>query len=275
MKQQQSSVYIRNLKFELDASVPRFWLGGERSVTAFFNNLSILFPAGERFFMEAVSGQRGAVTEPKLAADVRGFFGQEGVHTREHVAYNAMLRAQGYPVEVMEERVEHLLAHVRQLLSPRAQLAATCGFEHLTALLAHWVLSHPELLADAHPTMAALWRWHAAEEGEHKAVAFDVFKAAGGTYGERSLVMVLATALFFYKVVEQQLRLMHADGTLGSPLEHKKLWHFLFVKGRIHTLVPHYLAYFRRHFEPWHLDDRHLLEAWKAAYEGLGERRTG
>ena len=39
----------------------------------------------------------------------------------------------------------------------------------------------PQLLEGAHPAMVALWKWHAAEENEHKNVAFDVYKAAGGS----------------------------------------------------------------------------------------------
>ena len=45
---------VRNVKFAIGASVPRFWHGGRRSLTLYLNNLSIFFPDGERFFIRSV-----------------------------------------------------------------------------------------------------------------------------------------------------------------------------------------------------------------------------
>jgi len=258
-----TSFPVRNLKFDLNETVPRFWLGGRRSVTAFFNNLSVFFPAGERFFIAAVREQRDAIKDPQLAADARAFYGQEGAHSREHERYNQMLRAQGYPIDALESRVEAILVHVTEKLSPIERLAVTSGLEHFTALLAHWLLSNPQLLEGADPTLAALWRWHAAEENEHKAVAFDVFKAAGGSYFDRAFLMALATLVFLGKVAEYQVRLMHTDGIASSAREWKQLYDFLFTRGRLHTLIPHYFAYYKPSFEPWQLDNRALVEQWK------------
>jgi predicted metal-dependent hydrolase len=176
----QLELEVRNLKFDV-GEVPRHWHGQRKSVTAFFNNLSIFFPAGERFFIQSVKAYKDAVKEPQLARDMRTFYAQEGVHTREHVRYNTMLAEQGYPVEAMDRRVNKLLAFLKLVLFKRWQLAVTAALEHFTALMADWVLATPQTMADADPNMAALWRWHAAEENEHKAVAFDVFRTIGVT----------------------------------------------------------------------------------------------
>jgi len=256
---------VRNLKFDLSEATPRFWLAGQRSVTAFFNNLSVFFPAGERFFISAVREQRDAIKDPQLAADARAFYGQEGMHSREHERYNQMLRTQGYPIDDLEREVEEILAWVTDKVPALSRLAITSGLEHFTALLAHWLLSNPQLLDDAHPSLAALWRWHAAEENEHKAVAFDVFKAAGGGHTRRSIYMALATLVFLGKVAEYQVRLMHTDGIASSVREWKQLYDFLFTRGKLHTLIPHYFAYYKRDFEPWQLDNRELVERWKVS----------
>ena len=257
---------VRNVRFDL-SRVPRHWHGGRRAVTAFFDNLSVFFPAGERFFIASVNAHRAHVRDPRLAADVRGFAGQEGCHGREHERYNELLRSQGYPVRAMEERVVRLLARVRALTPRRWQLAATCALEHFTALMAHLLLSDERMLAGADPTMAALWRWHAAEENEHKAVAFEVFRAAGGSYAERVGLMAVATVIFWAKVLEHQLRMMSVDGTLLSPREWLALARFLFVRpGGMLSLVRPYLAYYRPGFHPWDLDNRALLDAWKREY---------
>jgi predicted metal-dependent hydrolase len=264
---------IRNLRFDIrhDAgavTVPRYWHGGRRSVTAFFDNLSIFFPVGERFFVRSVRTFEPRVKDEALKEAVRAFCGQEGIHGREHVRYNAMLEAQGFPAAAMEARVARLLEVVMRVAPRRAQLGATCALEHFTALMGERILTNPTMLEGADPTMAALWRWHAAEENEHKAVAYDVFLAAGGTYAERAASMLVASVIFWAKVAEHQARMMKSDGTLFSWSEWAALGKFLFVEpGGLRALLPLYFAYYRPGFHPNDIDSTPALEAWKRAYE--------
>ncbi len=261
---------VRDLEFDLESDVPRHWHGDRPSVSAFFDNLSLFFPSGERFFIASVKAHRAAVTDRELREHVRAFYAQEGIHSREHVRYNAMLRAKGYPAALMEKRVARLLRLVVRLTSPRMQLAATCALEHFTALMAHALLRDPRMMAGAHPVMAALWRWHAAEENEHKAVAFDVFSAAGGTYTERVVAMVGATVIFWVKVLEHQSRLMHVDGTLWSTEQWWQLVKFLYFEpGMLRGMLGPYLAYYRPSFHPWQLDNQELLDVWKSQLDDV------
>jgi uncharacterized protein len=267
--QQPTHPEVRNLKFELGPSVPRFWHGERKSLTLFFNSLSIFFPPGERFFITSVKAFRKRIHDPVLAADAKAFYAQEAIHSREHVRYNDMLREQGYPVDAMERRIERILRVVTALVPIRLQLAATCALEHFTALMAHLLLNDTRLLEGADPTMAALWKWHAAEENEHKAVAFDVFRTIGGSYFERVVVMLFATVIFWAKVLEQQVRLMWMEGILFSLGEWSALFGFLLVRpGGMLGLVPMYLDYFRPRFHPWELDNQGLLDAWKQELAG-------
>lgn len=241
----------RNRRFEVDERVPRHWHGRARSVTSFFDNLSVFFPPGERFFIESVRAYKDRVTDPKLARDMQAFYAQEGFHSREHVRYNALLESRGYPAKELERRVDALLDRVRSRSPRKARLAITCALEHFTALMAHPVLEDERTLEGAHTTMAALWKWHAYEEQEHKTVAFDVYEAVGGTYGMRVATMIGATAVFWAKVLDQQIVLMRADGTAGSPREWLALLHFLFVHpGGMRGVVWRYFTYFRPGFHP-------------------------
>jgi predicted metal-dependent hydrolase len=206
------------------------------------------------------------VKDAKLREDVNLFCGQEGVHGREHDRYNEMLRARGYPVDAMEQRIARILARATRL-PRRLRLAATCALEHFTALMAHFLLADDRMLDGADATMAALWKWHAAEENEHKAVAYDVYLAAGGNWLERSVVMAFASAIFWFKILEQQIRMMNLDGTLWSLREWASLGSFLFVSpGGMRKVAGMYFQYFRPSFHPNDIDAAHLLEAWRRQY---------
>lgn len=240
---------IRNYRFTFDA--PRVWHPGGRGVTIFLNNLSVFFPAGERFFVRSVKKHARFVTDPVLQAEVKEFCAQEAIHGREHVRYNEWLASLGYPVVEMERRVERILNVVKRVVPPRLQLAATAALEHFTALMGQQILSDGRLLAGAHEELVRLWRWHALEENEHRHVAYDVFLAAGGTRFERSLVMAVATVIFWLKVIEQQLRMMAADGILLDGGEWAKFLRFMFVDpGAMRELWSLYLPYYAEGFHP-------------------------
>lgn len=241
---------IRDRRFDLD-DVPRAWHPAGPAVTRFFDNLSLFFPQGEAFFIRSVKAFADAVDDPALTDAVRRFYGQEAFHGREHRRYNRLLSSQGVPADVMEGRVATLLRRVGRRVPRRWQLAATCALEHFTASMAHMLLDDPRVLDGAHPAMAALWRWHAVEEFEHREVAFEVYRAAGGTVAERNLVMLAATVIFWAKVVEHQVLLMRGDGLLGDLGEWRRLIGFLFVDpAPLTRLVPHYLAWYRPGFHP-------------------------
>ena len=73
----------------------------------------------------------------------------------------------------------------------------TAGAEHYTAVLGAGAIEEFDLLADADPTMRALIVWHATEEVEHKAVAFDVLRATHPSYLLRIAGFVIATIALF------------------------------------------------------------------------------
>jgi predicted metal-dependent hydrolase len=270
------NIEVRDLRFDVrDENVPRHWHGGRKAVTRFFDNLSIFFPAGERFFVASVRAHEKEITDPKLRADAKAFCQQEGIHTREHIRYNELLRAQGLPIDEMEERVKRLLGRVSRRANKRRRLAITAALEHFTAMLAQLVLEDERGLENANAEMAALWRWHAAEESEHKAVAFDVYETVRGPYHERAAVMVGATLVFWAKVLEHQVRLMRADGNASDISEWADLVKFLFVNpGPLPRIVPTYLRWFARDFHPNDADASDVVERWKQAFRVAAAREA-
>jgi predicted metal-dependent hydrolase len=259
---------VRNLRFDLEnGALPRHWHGGRRSVTSFFDSLSVFFPAGERFFVQSVRAYQNDIKDDALRHEVRTFCAQEGIHSREHESYNDRLKREGYPVARMEARVEKLLKRLSKHAPKEIQLGVTCALEHFTALMGHLLLGNPELLEGAHPEMAAMWRWHAAEENEHKCLPYDVFKAVGGHYTIRVATMLGATAIFWTRVIGHQAEMMQADGTAFSPEEWWAVLKFLFIEpGGMFQLWGMYFQYFRPGFHPMDIDSTALLDAWRAEY---------
>ncbi|MBX3156331.1 MAG: metal-dependent hydrolase [Deltaproteobacteria bacterium] len=255
----------RDVDLDFDpASVPRDWCRGDAYETTFMNALSLLFPDGERFFVEAVKQHRHLVASPELLADVVGFIGQEAMHGKEHRAFNQLIATQFPQAPRLEKRVRAFLLGVRRVLSPRSQLAVTCALEHFTAMLAEGLLSDERLRGGIDPQVLPLWMWHALEESEHKAVAFDVYRAAGGGYARRAALMAVTTVIFLAVHAIVHAHLMATRGILARPWRWARplvrLWIY---PGHFGRLVPAYLAYFAPRFHPDDRDTRALVDAWR------------
>jgi uncharacterized protein len=268
-RDERPEIRPRNISFELPADLPRHWHSGDPYITNFFNGLSLMFPEGERFFMDSVRHYQDRITDPRLREEVRGFLGQEGIHAREHREYNELLEAQGYPARRLERLVEWSV-NLDRKLAPKWQLAMTCALEHFTAIFAELVLGDPAFFRDAHPAMARLWKWHALEESEHKAVAYDVYQTVApgfGGYLRRILVMAVVTVLFGLEILLHESILVNRDGMLWKLRARRKAFRYLWRDpGFLTRGMQHYLRYYRRDFHPWQRDTSALVARWKAEY---------
>jgi predicted metal-dependent hydrolase len=265
----ETPIEPRNLSFDLTSDHPRHWHSDDPDITHFFNALSLMFPAGERFFMHSMRRFLRDIDDPQLRKDVLAFLAQEGFHSREHDRYNKAIRDQGYWTARWLELVSRLaLDLTRRFTGSRWQLAITCGFEHLTATLADTVLRDPRVLRDAEAEYAALWRWHCVEETEHKAVAFDVYSAvAPGLLGylRRALVMGIITINFFPYILVHQVSLAGLDDPLRALRPNPRALRFFWgTPGIIRQGIRSYLSYFHPRFHPWWHDNRELVDRWRA-----------
>jgi len=177
------------------AGVPRDWFGGEVVATHMVNGINLLFPAGERFFVRSVHHYLDRITDPELLAAVRGFSQQEGRHARAHEQFFATLRAQGYRIDGFLRAYQWLAYRVIERLAPPAlRLSATAACEHFTAIMAEAAAGELPLEL-AHPALRQLLYWHAAEELEHKSVAFDVLEQVAPSYPVRIAGLAVTTAM--------------------------------------------------------------------------------
>jgi hypothetical protein len=260
----------RDIRFNLPAARIRDWHSKGPRVTHFFNALSVFFPIGERFFITSVRNYRDRVTDADLKEAVTAFIGQEAMHGREHENYNRLIEGSGMPVQSLERLVARVLGTVQKFTPQSWQLSATLALEHHTAIIANLLLSKPELLEGSDPAFKRLWQWHALEETEHKAVAYDVWNEAVGADRGQYLVRtagMLFTALAFWSLVAAfSVCMIETDrATRRQPRRYADLAAFLLgTQGMFRTSLPAWRDYFKRSFHPWQHDNRHLLEQMDA-----------
>ncbi len=58
------------MDFHLGDDVPRYWHSGSAAITHFFHALSLVFPEGEKFFIDSVRYFSGDVSDPKLREEM-------------------------------------------------------------------------------------------------------------------------------------------------------------------------------------------------------------
>ena len=117
----------------------------------------------------------------------------------------------------------------------------------------------------ADPVMQELWDWHAAEEMEHKSVAFDVFRAMGGDEKMRKRALRQATWFLTVDIVGGLIHMLRRDGKMWNWKIWKEGFRFLFGdNGILRRVYPAYKDYFRDGFHPWQRDTRELLIHWQA-----------
>jgi predicted metal-dependent hydrolase len=178
------------------AGVPHHWFADNAIATHVFNGLNLVFPDGERFFIESVRSHMDRIDDPQLQRQIRGFFGQEGRHAHEHERYFDTLEAQGYEIRGFLRRFKSFTRWSTRWLPAPLRLSMTAGAEHYTATLGALALSDG-FIDGAHPVMRNLIVWHATEEIEHKAVAYDVLQATHPSVALRWVGFGLATLSLF------------------------------------------------------------------------------
>lgn len=117
--------------------------------------------------------------KPQLEADMAAFIGQESQHFRQHRMFNKVIAAQGYPrLAEFEQQLTADLDGFLKNCSLKFMLAYADGFESLGAVQGGiWFGKMDALIEGADENAVALWKWHMAEEFEHREVCFQIYHA--------------------------------------------------------------------------------------------------
>jgi uncharacterized protein len=247
-----TDLVVRRLLVDMEAPIARHWCDGDAFRTALFNALSMSFPVGEQFFIDSVrNGFRAlpADKQEQFRAEMQGFVGQEATHRRLHSIYNAQLEKLGL-VNEWATRAERRLK-LLEGTDPRHAVAITAANEHFTAILADWLLHNTEVLGSLDARMNTLWLWHSSEESEHKATAFDLYRALGGNHQWRITWFRRVTWIFLGDVLRQTASNLQRDGSLWQWGTWKSGARHLFGKrGLIRQTWRPWREYLRPDFHP-------------------------
>ena len=247
------------------ADVPRHWLAGNAAATAIANGINLLFPQGERFFVRSVHAFLDQIESPLLREQARAFFKQEGHHARAHDELNEVLREQGFEIDDFLAAYDRISRWIEARMPKKLNLAGTAASEHFTAILADGAFTRG-ILDTLHPKMQRLLAWHAAEEIEHKAVAFDVLREIDPSYALRVAGLAYATVMLggfwtwgtFMLLRQERLGLRGTLRELGRMRREDPIIRRVFVRG--------IRQYLRRDFHPGDNDNAHLAREWFAAH---------
>ncbi len=271
------SVPTRRVSFEDSlAELPvHFAADGDLILSHFFATLSSVFPDGEEYFVRSVRHHRDRVDDPTLRRQVAGFIGQESVHGREHRVLNDRLAELGYPTQRYERLTRWALTTRERIVPPIGNLAATAAMEHFTATLAELALTDDEARRLPGPVVGDVFTWHALEESEHKAVAFDVYRAAGGSERLRIWTMKLLRIGLVVGISFLTAMSLLGDRATYRPGRLRRSWvHFRRTPMFRREVWDQLCDYDRVGFHPDDSDTEALVETWRHELFGDEGRLT-
>lgn len=263
------SIPKRKMEFGFDSIDRPFFFDGNGILSTYFAAMSVVFPPGEKEFVRSVGFFASKIEDPELREKVKEFSAQEAQHRLQHKRANERLDEMGYCATEFEQDFEEEIQREVSELSDEERLAGTVCAEHITAVLGHAILSNPELIAKMDRPVRDLLYWHAVEELEHKAVAFDVYESTVKDMKLLRRALAVQTYLFCKTVAKYQLRMMWKMKYRPSLKESLQAWQFFMgpKNGLIGKLRKPFMEFYRKDFHPWDVDDRALIEKWKSMQE--------
>jgi predicted metal-dependent hydrolase len=256
-------------KLDVDLTqVPKHWMANNVFATAVSNGVNMLFPHGERFFVRSVKHYLEQIDDPELKAQVLAFFKQEGHHAKAHDTYNDVLRAHGYQIDEFLALYRKVATWLESKLPPEINLATTAAAEHFTAIMADGAFTK-NMLDKTAPGMRELLAWHAAEEIEHKSVAFDVLQQVDPRYRTRIAGLAWATIMLGSFWMLAAITLMRQEKVgIRTLMAQARAMREVRTEGPIirSVFLRGIREYIRKDFHPRDNENQHLAAAWFAAH---------
>ena len=224
----------RDARFDWNGA-PLHWIPGDPYGSHVVTALNLLLPTAEREFCALLTHALEHVRDDHLREEIVGFIGQEAVHARSHDNLLAeLLQQHGIDTKPFVLQLEWLAGLYNARMAKAAPhnrrkiLAsgthALCAAEHFTGVLGVWALDNrwDELGVD--PTMADLYRWHGAEEVEHRHVSYNAAKYFEMDYVAQLVAGVAVSIVLPVIVLRGTKFLVRQDPSLPNKGYLRLLW---------------------------------------------------
>lgn len=255
----------RSPDFVFSSTIASHWCAGQPEFSHVASAFMAALPLLEPYFIHNVREGAKHVSDPALREQVEGFVAQEARHAQQHRRFNDLL-AQRYPeLPRLERQIRERLDHSKRHHSLAFRLAYTAGYEAITYHLVCMMMEQrARWFRNADPNVLALLGWHAAEEVEHKSVAYDLFQAVSGSYWLRAHGLYAAFVNTIRELRVMTRYFLEVDGLLPQRASRRRL---LGLRITLLTrLVPRFLAYLKPRYSPTDEVDPPLLHEWLARY---------
>lgn len=229
------SILVRRLKFGFDQvqTSDLVWSRTHPNFSIFINALGVHVPHFERFLVAVLREVRGDLADPQLAKDVQAIIGQEAYHASNFEGWTQRMNEHYKGLPAIDAVAKNYFLDAFKTGDRKFKVGFVAGYETFTFLAGMIILdSYEKYMADADPTIRALWVWHQVEEVEHGSVAFDVYKA---TYGEdewyRRKMVLLAFMHIFWETIKSYAEMIRVEGYYRKPWQAIKAWAFFLKFG--------------------------------------------
>jgi len=227
---------------------PIQWIPGDPFTAHFYNALHLIFPPIEAWFCQVFKQALPLVTDDRLRQDVIGFMRQEAIHGGAHALVLEHFQAHGIDstryMAFLRRLIDRALGDrilgipARRLGLERWWLNTRVGLiaagEHFTCMWGKFALEAQVESWNADPTMLDLFRWHAAEEVEHRTVAFDLYRhIAPAGFFHRLLLMTWVVPILALHWTMAMRFLMKRDPNLARRPRAWREWPRAVRQGRL------------------------------------------
>jgi len=190
------AMHVRILEADFSSLHPHW--AENREFAQLYNAASICPAYLEPYLVKVVTAAKKALPEKyeKLHEDVRVFTLQEMQHCKQHMLFNKMLRAAYPEIAPLEKAYEADYNRFLKTKSLQFNVAYSEGFEAMSAIPTTCFFEEfDEYWAGSDPRAEAMWKWHLAEEYEHREVMHDLYRAL---YGRGPLAYLYRIWGFFF-----------------------------------------------------------------------------
>jgi uncharacterized protein len=191
-------IAIRKMNFEFPPDLDLVFIPDDPELSYTFVGTWFMLPYLEPYLIRSINAAIEKVPSPEQREEMRRFVQQEAHHYRQHANANNVIRQRKPAYAALKALEDELHAEYQRFSKEKSllfNLAYAEGFECMTAAAASAQIELGLFEEPGHP-LRELALWHVMEEIEHRNVAFEAYKAAGGGYFYRLFVGLWAQLHF-------------------------------------------------------------------------------